>query len=100
MKERDEKVTHCPSGENHQVSEDILVLLFSNHGSPRLYVYLSLSGRNGGRGRFKKKISRMCLRPKKVDEQTTSDSNESQLFSVVPFSRNSKSVVDDETDYY
>ena len=39
MKERDMKVTHCPStganfGKNHQVSQDSLVLLFSDHGSP------------------------------------------------------------------
>ena len=36
-------------GENRQVSQDSLVLFFSNYGSPRLYPY-HLVGGNGGRG--------------------------------------------------
>ena len=41
------------SFENHLVSQDSLVLLFSNHGSPRLYPFQKVGG-NGGRGQFKK----------------------------------------------
>ena len=64
MKERDiNLVTLCPSilayfGKNHQFSPDSLVLLFSNHSTPRLYSFHKVGG-NGGRGRLKKLTIRL-----------------------------------------
>ena len=44
------------ASENHQVRQDSLVQLFSNHGSPKLYQFNQVGG-NRGRGRFKKHAS-------------------------------------------
>ena len=85
MKQRDIKVTHCPStgayfGENRQVRENSLVLLLSNHGSPRLYSFHQVGGNGASRrplpifqlalnkpralGPMNLKLLKLCLRPK------------------------------------